>query len=233
MLRLAGRSFISLTYPLVRPCCPRPFPDLEPLLRGILNKAWVNTVRACALMDALVGDGLDLMKRIEPHEGKDPMQRQRKASGIQLRPAELLLSRPAVLKHCLEHHGLPVDARLDTSSGSHLRTLLSESGRQLFNYYSLVPCSEYLESVHVLLAAGADPNGKDALGRPPLEDYLAVLGILSRDTDVTNKHRVEVTAGLAALVGALLPLTTHWPIYNGLPPDDLIKVRVVAGVLAS
>ena len=175
------------------------------------------------------GDGLDLMQLIEPHAGDDPMQRQRMASGIQLRPAELTLSRPAVLKHCLEHLGLPVDMRLDASSGSYLRTLLSETGHQLANYYSLVPCSDYLESVHVLLAAGSDPNRKsDSLGRPPLEDYLAVLGILSRNTNISSRDRAGETAGLAALVGALLPVTTHWPLYKGLPPDELMKVSLMA-----
>ena len=175
-------------------------------------------------MDALVGDGLDLMQRIEPHAGDDFMQRKRMESGMQLRPAEMTLSRPVVLKHCLEHLGLPVDARLDASKGSFLRTLLSETGRQMFYNYSLVPCSAYLESLRTLLAAGADPNRKDHQGRPPLEDSLQVLGMLSRMDGFPSSDCAVLTAGLAALVGAMLPVTTHWPLYNGLPPEGLMKV---------
>ena len=175
-------------------------------------------------MDALVGDGLDLTQPIEPHTGDDPMQRRRMESGVLLRPVDMALSRPAVLKHCLEHLGLPVGARLTGSPD--LRTLLSEAGRQMLNYYPLVPCSAYLESLHVLLAAGADPNRKDHKGRPPLEDTLQVLGMLSRIDGYPSKERAALTAGLASLIRALLPVTTHWPLYNGLPPEGLVKVCI-------
>ena len=178
--------------------------DLSPLLSGILVQRWVGAAEACTVLDTLVRElGMDLLKPLPCTDATAPGT-----------PAELaLLGSPPVLKHMVERMGLSVNACLGAAMEG--GTLL----HRLIRAVVVFPESSaaLLESLHVLLDAGADPDRRDQ-GDMNVVDCAMML--LSNPNVNSPQYQRTMRAASRVLLARMAPSS----FYAGLDEAELAKV---------